>query len=177
METNWHTWSTRQGLPKQIFNLNITSVQHRKHVLYRWKETKTDKGTDGEGKTERGGMNAWSDHAFTIIWISRRRILILEYQKPLECTEHWNIRCSPDLYTICKTSKIRILNVWPWNSPFQVELNVFSAIVIVLQINHLSLFSILSFPSWLMPRIKPNVYVLAEILMQSIRVGAVIQIM
>ena len=97
METNWHVWSTKQGLPKRKNTLN--SVQPRKHVLYRWEETNSDKERDGKGKTEKGGVNAWCEHAFTNIRISRRRILILEYQKSFKCTEYSNIRCSPNIYT------------------------------------------------------------------------------
>ena len=96
METNWHTWSTKRGLLKQKINLNNTSVLHRKHVLYRWKETKREEERDGEGKTKRGGVNTWSEHAFTNM---RRRILIIEYQNFFECTEYSNIRCSPRIET------------------------------------------------------------------------------
>ena len=90
----------KAGLRKQRNNSNNTSVHHRKHVLYIWKETKRDKERDGKGKTERGGVNTWSEHAFTNIRISRRRISIIEYQKLFECTKYLNIRCSPSMY-IC----------------------------------------------------------------------------
>ena len=83
METNWHTWSTKWGLPKQKKNLNNTSVHQRKCLLYRWKETK--RGMEKERQREEGQL----------IWVCLYKYSNIAQTNinPFSATISWILKC------------------------------------------------------------------------------------